>query len=417
MRDKPNIAILDDREDILQKWIDDLTNLGVAEKGFRLLSVDGKIDFQVAITQLETRRAAIRAGEKLDPVIGEAEFDQFDVLIIDYDLLEMGERGFFTGEDVAYLARCFSRCGIILALNQFGQNTFDLTLKGHLESFADLNIGADQLANPNLWGLPGTRFRPWIWPVIPDFLKRLDRRIEDAMEHLDDPILPFLNFEPEDIDTLPREMVASLQLLPDENGTSSKSPREITFRDLARHSPLGLAARDEPVDDEQMAHIAAARLSKWLERAVLPSQEILVDAPHLVWRFPSVCIGDSSRITDLNKSASRVLEETGLDVDKLSDFLFKQSHWLNRPAWWWRRIQDSQTIEEIRDPWSVERPDAVFCEDVSEFLPKAGARDFVADVPTAAPQRWVVDTATEQGSAFADDIKGVAYMPSIQFTL
>ena len=45
-----------------------------------------------------------------------------------------------TGERVAYIARCFSACGFIIALNQYnnqGQPIFDLTLPGHVNSFAD----------------------------------------------------------------------------------------------------------------------------------------------------------------------------------------------------------------------------------------------------------------------------------------
>ena len=54
--------------------------------------------------------------------------------IIDYDLLgsqaEKSPTGSLTGEIIAYLVRCFSRCKLIIGLNQYGSNPFDLTLRG-----------------------------------------------------------------------------------------------------------------------------------------------------------------------------------------------------------------------------------------------------------------------------------------------
>lgn len=417
MNSTRTVLILDDRQDTLRKWISDLQRIGLADVGYHIVNESEEFDFQNAVGQIEQRRKLVRSKELAGTDIEPARFDKVDVLIIDYDLLELDERSFITGEDVAYIARCFSGCGFIIALNQFGKNPFDLTLRGHLGSFADLNIGADQLANPNLWGLPNGRFRPWSWPVIPDLLNRLDQRVSDAQSHLDDPILPFLGFTDEDIGTLPREIVADLRLRPDDSQRSQIETHEITFRDLTCHSSLGLSGRDEPIDDGQSARIAAARLAKWLERSVLPGQEILVDGPHLVSRFRSLFRANDPTVIDLQRCTSREPEETGIDLEKLSGFHFEKSHWLNRPAWWWRRLQDCEAVDEVRDPWSVKMSDIVFCEDVSEFLPRAAARDFVADVPASAPQRWVVDTETAEGAVFADDLRGVMYVPPIQFTL
>ena len=76
------------------------------------------------------------------------EFDDTSIFIIDYDLLKSQEAKFLTGEIIAYVVRAFSECKLIVGLNQFGTNLFDLTLRGHPESFADLNLGIDQLDNP-----------------------------------------------------------------------------------------------------------------------------------------------------------------------------------------------------------------------------------------------------------------------------
>ena len=180
---------------------------------------------------------------------------------------------------------------------------------------------------------------------------------------------------------------------------------------------LGLRPKDNPLDLHQIARISAARLSKWLERAVRPSQEYLIDAAHLVLKFPSLFDGDTSKPALLNQTTARNAEETGLDTEKLKQFAFEKSFWLNRPSWWWRRLRNHEEIAEVRDPWSVERPDVVFCEDVSEFLPRTAAKDFVASVASPAPQRWVVNTETEEGKVYSEDLRGVSYMPPVRFTL
>src|SRR4051812_10875557 len=44
-------------------------------------------------------------------------FDDVDILILDYDLRYLVKGEFLTGETVAFLARCYSSCGLIVGLN------------------------------------------------------------------------------------------------------------------------------------------------------------------------------------------------------------------------------------------------------------------------------------------------------------
>jgi hypothetical protein len=82
--------------------------------------------------------------------------DTADIFIVDYDLIKAEGEDYLTGETVAYLARCYSTCGIIVALNQFYRSpTFDLTFRPQLDSFADLNISADDLKSDGLWKSDG----------------------------------------------------------------------------------------------------------------------------------------------------------------------------------------------------------------------------------------------------------------------
>ena len=117
------------------------------------------------------------------------KFDDASIFIIDYDLLKSQATKFLTGEIITYIVRCFSDCKLIIGLNQFGDNPFDLTLRGHPESFADLNLGVDQLGNPDLWrgdwGDSRRGYRPWYWPDlshslhhIPGLCKALWERLE-----------------------------------------------------------------------------------------------------------------------------------------------------------------------------------------------------------------------------------------------
>ena len=135
---------------------------------------------QTSMEILRTRQAGIRDNSEFSDEA--TQFDNTSIFIIDYDLLKSKAGGFFTGENIAYSVRCFSTCKLIVGLNQFGRNSFNLALKGHPESFADLNLGADQLGNPDLWsgawGDSRQGYRPWYWPNLSDSLRSFDKRVK-----------------------------------------------------------------------------------------------------------------------------------------------------------------------------------------------------------------------------------------------
>ena len=153
---------------------------------------------QDAIEKLLSKQDGLRGnGKGSNETI---EFDEAAIFIIDYDLLKSKVKGLLTGEIIAYVVRCFSECKLIVGLNQYGRNPFDLTLRGHPESFADLNLGADQLGNPDLWrgDWGGFRrdFRPWYWPNLFDSLCNFDRKVAEVKENLDKPIRDDPRFRP-----------------------------------------------------------------------------------------------------------------------------------------------------------------------------------------------------------------------------
>lgn len=412
------ILIYDDDPKVAKRWHETLKRtLASLKLDYETIPLDEN-DFERCVADLEKRRAAARKqkGKQKFDEMEQNDFDEVDMLILDYDLLnpKSETRTFVTGERVAYLARCYSRCGSIIGLNQFanqmGKNGFDLTLKGHLESYADLNLGDEQLSNKGLWKEPWKGFRPWYWPMLPRAVEALEARVKEVQSNLDEPILSFLGFPDEISRILPRSTLEFLG--------KGKAPEKTTFREFVLKSGNGLRGKDKPLNDEAIARIAAARIAKWLERLVLPGQDILVDAPHLVSRFPSLLKGNVNDIETWNKTASFVgVSRLGMDHKKIEKFRFIKENWLSRPAWLWSQISGFEKIQEVRDPWVTTRPDFIFCEDISRFLPRDAAREFVADLPSQFTRRFIVDLESKEGRRFAGELEKVEYAPRVRLSL
>ena len=337
------------------------------------------------------------------------KFDDASIFIIDYDLLKSQATKFLTGEIIAYIVRCFSECKLIIGLNQYGHNPFDLTLRGHPESFADLNLGVDQLSNPDLWrgdwGNFRRGFRPWYWPNLFDSLCNFDKKIKDVQENLDNPICEALGFNPNLFQLLPRTVIQFIGTV------KGKETVETTFREFVMHSGNGLRSKDVPisnddVDNNILARVGAARISKWLERFVLPEQDILVDAPHLVSRYPSLIIDDEKKIKVWNRTAQLVdYRDLGLDTDLIEPYRFKKDYWVSRPVWFWDTLRECESIQEIQEPWLTTKPSWVFCEDASRFYNRQDCGEFFADTDSPFTRRFV------------KDFKGVDYRPRVRFSL
>lgn len=370
-------------------------------------------DLGTAIEKLGERRETARKSRRRAAPLEEHQFDNAAILIIDYDLMDVDSTSSMNGENVAYLARCYSRCGLIVGLNRYyTENVFDFSLKGHPESYADVNLSGYQLGNPGLWRQPWTGFRPWYWPLLPAAVGLLKQRVAQVTRHFDDKSLNFLGFTAETISILPRSTIEYL---------GDKSPEDATFRNFVEESVMGMRLKDK-ADDGQMARVAAARVGKWLERLVLPGQDILVDAPHLALRFPSLLRGDikESRTWDASATLqpSKLLWSEKRQLrEKIHRHRLREESWLSRPAWFWNELSKLEVIEEVRNPWSAERPDFVFCEDVSRFLPRQEAREFVADLASPFVRRFVVDPGSCSDHKLAAELREVIYRPKVRFSI
>jgi hypothetical protein len=300
---------------------------------------------------------------------------------------------------------------LIIGVNQFGVYSFDLTLKGHPDSFADLNLGHKHLANPGLWSEPFRGFRPWYWPLLPKALSSFEKCVARVVKGLDEPMLEFLGFPVETVRILPRSAREFL--------SRAGKAEETTFRQFVEKSGEGLRGRqDRIIDDQITARIAVARLKKWLELHVLAGQDILVDAPHLISRFPSLLAGEIDKISQWNQTASfSSVARLGLRHQVIADYRFKSQDWLSREAWFWRGVSECPNVEEVRNPWSVAKPDFVFCEDVSRFVPEAAARGFMADLQSQYVRRYVVDPDSSRAPSLAKAVAGVRYDPVSRLTM
>ena len=193
---KFNILICDDQIPAERKWEEELQKVPGLTERFNIQVMEPQ-ELLEAAKGLEQRRSKARDQklQQLVPIIGEDALKKIDVasvLIIDYDLLDLAAEYYQTGEEIAYLARCYSSCSLIVALNQFdhGSISFDLRMTGHLDSFADLNVGDPALSITGLWSQKwvssGEEFRPWAWPLIPQAVEKYERRVSELVDKLDE---------------------------------------------------------------------------------------------------------------------------------------------------------------------------------------------------------------------------------------
>ena len=393
------ILIYDDEPSFRGKVRELIESVAVVKDAFEIETPGGQ-ELKDSMETLQSRRRSFRkTGAWNDERI---DLDDAGILVVDYDLFEAV--GFLNADAVAYMARCFSSCGLIVGY-RYGDNTFDLTLRGHPRSFTDLYAGGTQLGNPGLWKVTEVNdagFRPWYWPVLLDYLLGFEKEVEDVKESLaqDTPIWKVLGFQPDLFTMLPRPIA---QFLGDK-------PAEMTFRRFVTQSENGLEQRDRESADranyDVLARVGAARISKWLEWLVLPEQDILVDAPHLVSRYPSLLVGNTEDIDVWNRTSQLTsYDEIGMLTDPIEPFRLKKDHWLSRPIWFWDELRDCESIVEVREPWKFDRPDWVFCEDMSRFYSGEDLREFVADVESPYARRFV------------RGFDNVEYRPAVRFSL
>lgn len=388
------IIVCDDTNNPLSGMVDDLNGL----------RPDGSPEVELVSGQriselsrgLEARRksAAHGTGGANIPAWGTHPFDTVDLLVLDYNYIDLEDISGLTGQRLAYLARCYSACKFIVILNQFGTNRFDLTLRDHPETHADLHLGSDQIASRGLWAdQDWEEFRPWSWPVLPRAVEKFEKRVEEVADELDQPILTWLGLSNLSA-ALPRSVKQFLK------------SEDTSFRSFILESGHGFEPTDKPFDDASLANIAASRVAKWLEYMVLAGQDVLIDTPRLLSRFPSL-LGEFGLEKLADQAITPSLEASlKLDASPVARHSYKRSEWLSRPAWFRSAVMDDQNIKENAEGLPADT-DLRFAEDTSRFMPSINTRGFVADLASPYIQRFVRRPGFD----------GVEYQPSLRFSL
>jgi len=376
MSERTKVRLFDDEARFAEHLRETVMGVGLSEDEFDVDVIPLDAFEEISKSMNERRRQFRNEGRWEHD--GGNPLDDVSILIVDFDLFEMGSN--LDAEEVAYLARCFTTCGVVVILNRYGHNRFDLTLKDHLDSFADLDVGQDQIGNPFLWRAEKEGFAPWYWPALPAFAREYEQRVADVRRAIqeDRSIGEVLQFPNDICRTLPTALV---QVLGDDLANAR-------FDRFVVESDYGLLHKDRGqvfddgnilVDPETIARIAAARVGKWLEWSVLPEQSILVDAPHLVERLPGLIEGDREDIETWNRVARRhTAEVPGLGVELIKPFRLQASHWLSRTAWFWPKVLVCEAIEDVREPWNIQPLHRKFCEDTSCFHPEDEVVSFKA---------------------------------------
>lgn len=378
----PIVLICDDDANRAANWKSQVDAMdGLSQLDVRVLATT---EFAEAILALGRRREAARDGGS---VSGDAAdvLDKAAMLIVDYDLTIGAEdtlgqaqpetvkaalRG-QSGEQFAYLARCYSRTGFIVLVNQeYKRRTFDLTMQRFAQSYADLNVQWQDIVLEGLWKGTGSGYRPSHWPRLVDVPMLHARRL--AATELSNRVLETLGIRGRDLAALDARQLDPL--------AADGDPSQVAFDQLVDGVDGGLDPKDQQPDPEIRRSIAASAASRWLESIVLPAQNVLADASHLAQRFPSLAGADDGSVwRQLGRWDGGI--PPGLETaTRLAN------EWASRPVWSLADIRESVRASE--GPL-VEPARQAFCEDTSDFRDYGEAHEFQSDLPGPYDQRFV----------------------------
>ena len=391
------VLICDDEFEQTEEWVEGIKSIAPAET-YSIQAAPSTDDVRVAVKELLLRRGAGRDGAARE--MTSCLFDGVDILVVDYDLVHIEEDGAqHTGEGIARLARTFAGCSVVVVLNQFEGIDFDLSLRGHLESHADLNIDGDRLTTPGLWRLPPWEsFRPWYWQTLASAVEAQRARETLVAESFDRSIVEVLGMRVEDASRLSDSafgfIAPTAEDFPALQGQTFQAFLSTTQDGRDAEALLDL-------DRAGAARFVAARIGKWLEREVLGPQDVLLDVPHLLQRFPFLM---EEEIEDPSAWNQAVHEVGWLRGTLDEDAWFGPGECLSRPAVWYRRLEENRAISERRATFDFSVvPELVFLEDRSMFVPRSEAKEFRAGFHNSYDRRFVVP------------IEGIRYGPQRRF--
>ena len=325
------ILIVDDEPDRAKSW----------ERGIKNLAQVDAPNLEEAkklVSSIFSRRKKMRVSDGAVSISNsgiECLLDGADIVILDYDLQNLeknDESEWATGAEVAIAARGYSTAGMLVLANSMGVNRFDLTMTKGISSRADLDVGSEQILNPGLWSPDKAEgFRPWHWPIMLEWPNQYAASVKWLSERLDAPVFKELGLEASgDGDAY----VSSDQWV-DYLGID---PMTTTFRNLvSTHQYLPIRDREVIAkDDGQCARVAAAIIKGWLDRVLAPSQETLIDAPHLAYQMPWL-LRDAKDVTCWTEAAGLMGCGNAFRTN-LSKFMYQPDFLPSRPVFFRKRL-------------------------------------------------------------------------------
>ena len=195
---------------------------------------------------------------------------------------------------------------------------------------------------------------------------------------------------------------------------SQRSKRETTFREFFDRTrallPADRAAVGAIADGgderavEAVSRVVAADVDRWVRRDLLGPQDVLIDVPHLLARMPYL-LGDSARdIECWNAAILETDEPFGMDAaiydNHVRNARFVADMWVPSPCFWWPELNTNDDLFGLflaADKW----PNAVFCEDVSAFMPTGGEeapQEIEVEMEGSWPRRHIARVEDRQYS-------------------
>ncbi|WNJ89592.1 hypothetical protein [Bosea sp. 685] len=343
------------------------------------------------VSKLLKRKTA--AELDLDPPAGRTEFDEVDVLVIDFDLLHLDNDGSrTTGEGVARLARGYSDCGVVVVMNQFKVADFDLGMRGHLDSHADLNISAHLVGEKALWEElkpQEGRFDPTTWTPVPTLLASA-RKLTGAFDNgtLAAPIMPLLGLSADALGEISDTAFGFLS----QNAETVEDLTALTVKDFLKEKfdekALGNLERHSP---HYLFRFAAFRLVKWMERAVLRPMNVLIDAAHLIDRMPFLianegAMGDAAHWIAAAAEPRRLLRWNLLERYHNA----VASAVIGRDVFDWHRMIGDEAFDTLQDEFIEKGAERFYlAEDTSRFVAADRLVRFRADFHNFGDRRAI----------------------------
>jgi len=380
------VRVCDDFPEIAEEWVAAVK--AVVPQDFDVGRMETAND---EVSTLLLRKIAVEKGE--DPLVHATEFDEIDVLVVDYDLLHLDKTGGrTTGEGIARLARSLSKCGAIVVMNQY-KGQFDLGMRGHLDSFADLNIDAPLVGRGPLWKqleAAEGEFNPTTWTPMPVLLEAARKLAATLAEQgVEAAVTPLVGLGTAAIAELSDTAFGFLSL----KAQTAEELAAVTVREFLQRS------LDAPFVECLLAKapdilfgFAAFRLVKWLDRAVFRPMDVLIDGPHLVDRLPFMI--DPNKV-DLNDAAAWAraasAPTTSLQWELLKGYHNElASNALGRTVFDWFRLANDDKVDEMQDAYLENEPIRYYlAEDTSRFVEKDVLIRYRADFHNFGDRRGI----------------------------